>query len=50
LACGLALQQLAGGYLGDVKMPGAWVVVGAAGILPAAALVASAWPAMRAAG
>jgi len=30
-------------------MPGAWVVIGAAGILLAAAVVASAWPAMRAA-
>jgi ABC-type antimicrobial peptide transport system permease subunit len=49
LACGLALQKLAGSYLGDVKMPGAWVVLGAAGILLAAAVVASAWPAMRAA-
>ncbi len=30
-------------------MPGAWVIAGAAGILLAAAVVASAWPAMRAA-
>jgi ABC-type lipoprotein release transport system permease subunit len=30
-------------------MPGAWVVVGAAGVLMAAAVAASAWPAMRAA-
>jgi putative ABC transport system permease protein len=30
-------------------MPGPWVVIGAAGILLAAAVVASAWPAMRAA-
>ncbi len=49
LACGLALQRLAGSYFGNVQMPGAWVVVGAAGVLLAAAVVASAWPAMRAA-
>jgi putative ABC transport system permease protein len=49
LACGLALQQLAGSYFADVRVPGAWVVVGAAGVLLAAAVVASAWPAMRAA-
>jgi predicted permease len=49
LACGLALQRLAGSYFENVRMPGAWVVVGAAGVLLAAAVVASAWPAMRAA-
>ena len=49
LAAGLALRQLAGTYLGEVKMLSAWVVVGAAGILLAAAVIASAWPAMRAA-
>jgi putative ABC transport system permease protein len=49
LACGLALQQLAGSYLENVRMPGVWVVAGAAGVLLAAAVVASAWPAMRAA-
>jgi predicted permease len=49
LACGLALQRLAGSYFENVHMPGAWVVVGAAGLLLAAAVVASAWPAMRAA-
>jgi len=49
LACGLALQQMAGSYFGNVQMPGAWVVVGAAAILLGAAVVASAWPAMRAA-
>jgi predicted permease len=49
LACGLALQRLAGSYFENVRMPGAWVVVGAAAILLAAAVVASAWPAMRAA-
>jgi putative ABC transport system permease protein len=49
LACGLALQRLAGGYFENVRMPGAWVVVGAAGVLLVAAVVASAWPALRAA-
>ncbi|MGA3240073.1 MAG: ADOP family duplicated permease [Bryobacteraceae bacterium] len=49
LACGLGLQQLAGSYFETVRMPGAWVVVGAAGVLLAAAVIASAWPAMRAA-
>jgi predicted permease len=49
LACGIALQQLAGTYFDKVRMPGMWVVIGAAGILLAAAVVASAWPAMRAA-
>ncbi len=49
LACGLALQRLAGSYFGSVRMPGVWVVAGAAGILLAAAVAASAWPAMRAA-
>jgi len=48
LAGGLALQQLAGSYLPDVKVP-ALVVAGAAAILLAAAVIASAWPAMRAA-
>lgn len=49
LAFGLLLQRLAGTYFESVKMPGAWVVAGAAGVLLAAAVVASAWPAMRAA-
>jgi predicted permease len=49
LACGLALERLAGSYFESVKMPGAWVVLGAAGVLLLAAVVASAWPAMRAA-
>ncbi len=46
---GLALQRLAGSYIGNLRMPGAWVVAGAAGILMGAAVAASAWPAMRAA-
>ncbi|HEX4228966.1 MAG TPA: ADOP family duplicated permease [Bryobacteraceae bacterium] len=49
LTCGLALQRLAGSYFGNVRMPGAWVILGAAGVLLVAAVVASAWPAMRAA-
>ena len=49
LAGGIALQKLAGSYLDNLKLPGAWVVAGAAGILLAAAVVASAWPALRAA-
>jgi putative ABC transport system permease protein len=49
LACGFALQRLAGGYFGNIQMPGMWVMIGTAGVLLAAAVVASAWPAMRAA-
>ncbi|HML15737.1 MAG TPA: FtsX-like permease family protein, partial [Bryobacteraceae bacterium] len=49
LAGGFALQRLAGSYFEGARMPGAWVVAGAAGVLLAAAVVASAWPAMRAA-
>ncbi|SPE41030.1 conserved membrane hypothetical protein [Candidatus Sulfopaludibacter sp. SbA3] len=49
LACGLALQQLAGRYVERAQIPGPWVIVGAAVILLAAAVIASAWPAMRAA-
>jgi putative ABC transport system permease protein len=48
LAIGLALQKVAGSWLEGVKTPGAWVIVGAAGVLLVAAVVASAWPAMRA--
>jgi ABC-type antimicrobial peptide transport system permease subunit len=49
LACGLALQRLAGSYFETIQMPGPWVVVGAAFVLLIAGVVASAWPAMRAA-
>jgi predicted permease len=49
LAGGLALLQLAGSYFEGFEMPGAWVVIGAATLLLAAAVIASAWPAMRAA-
>ncbi len=49
LACGFALQRLAGSYFESVRMPSVWVVAGSAGVLMAAAVVASAWPAIRAA-
>ncbi len=49
LACGLLLQRLAAGYFGTMRMPGVSVVLGAAGVLLAAAVIASALPAMRAA-
>jgi len=49
LACGLVLQRVAGSYFETVRLPGTWVVVGAAGVLLAAAVIASAWPALRAA-
>jgi predicted permease len=49
LAGGLALLRLAGSYFEKAEMPGTWVVVGAAAILLAAAVAASAWPALRAA-
>jgi len=49
VACGLALQQLAGSYIDNVRTPGAWVVLGAAAVLLMAAVVASAVPAARAA-
>lgn len=49
LLCGLALQRVAGSYFETLQMPGAGVIVGAAFVLLAAVVVASAWPAMRAA-
>jgi predicted permease len=49
LACGIGLQKMAGNYFESLQMPGAWVITGAAAVLLAAAVVASAWPAMRAA-
>jgi putative ABC transport system permease protein len=49
LAAGIGLQQLAGSYFDGVQMPGAGVVIGAATLLLAAAVIASAWPAIRAA-
>jgi putative ABC transport system permease protein len=49
MAGGMALLTLAGSYFENLHMPGVWVVAGAAAILLAAAVIASAWPAMRAA-
>jgi len=49
LACGYALKSLAARFFEHTEMPGAWVVAGAATLLLATALVASALPAMRAA-
>jgi predicted permease len=49
LGAGYVLQKVAGSYFESIKMPGVWVVIGAAGVLLAAAVAASAWPAMRAA-
>ena len=49
LVCGLILQRLAAGYFEGLRMPGVWVMLGAAGLLLAAAVMASAWPALRAA-
>src|SRR6202789_389985 len=42
LAGGAALQRAARGWFESVSMPGAWVIAGAAGVLLAAAVVASA--------
>ena len=49
LAGGFLLQRVAGSYLAGMKMPGVWVVFGAASVLLGAAVAASAWPAIRAA-
>jgi predicted permease len=48
-AAGYLLARLAGGYLLDMKMPSPLPVVASALILLAAAVMASAWPAARAA-
>jgi predicted permease len=48
-ATGWALARLAGGYIQNVQVPGAVPLVGAAGVLLAAAVVASLMPAARAA-
>jgi putative ABC transport system permease protein len=45
---GLALQRAAGAWLDSVSLPGVWVILGAAALLLAAAVAASAWPALRA--
>ncbi len=49
VACGFGLAQLAGSFLGDLKMPGVLPVAGSALILLLAAVIASAIPAARAA-
>ena len=46
---GFALAQIATKFFADVQLPGAWPVAGAAGVLIAAAVIASALPAARAA-
>lgn len=48
-ACGYGLAQLAGTYLGDLRMPGALPVAGSALVLLLAAVIASVIPAARAA-
>ncbi len=48
-ACGFWLAQLAGSFLGDVKMPGILPVAGSALVLLLAAITAAAIPAARAA-
>ncbi|MGH9349776.1 MAG: ADOP family duplicated permease [Vicinamibacterales bacterium] len=47
-AGGLALTRVAGGYLQEVRIPGALPILGAATILVAAAILASLMPAARA--
>ena len=49
LACGFGLAQLAGSFVGDLKMPGLLPVAGSALVLLLAAVIASAIPALRAA-
>lgn len=48
-ATGYAFARLAGSYIADMRMPGAAPVIAAAAVLLAAAVVASVWPAARAA-
>jgi len=47
--CGLILAKVAGSYFEDVRMPGALPILGSALVLLAAAVIASIWPAARAA-
>ncbi len=49
LVGGFGLQRLASSYFEGLQAPAAWVVAGAAALLLLAAVVASAWPALRAA-
>src|ERR1051325_8312946 len=46
---GFLLAQVAAGWMQGIQMPGAVAVAGAAMVLLAAAVIASAWPAFRAA-
>lgn len=48
-ACGFGLANLAGSFLGELKMPGVLPVAGSALVLLLAAVIASAIPALRAA-
>jgi putative ABC transport system permease protein len=48
-ACGYALARLAGSYFLDIRMPSVLPVVVSAVVLLAAAVIASVWPAARAA-
>jgi putative ABC transport system permease protein len=48
-ACGYALARLAGSYVQGMQMPGFLPILGSAAVLLAAAVVASVWPAARAA-
>jgi predicted permease len=45
---GFALLRFAGGFFGDIKIPGAGALAGAAAVLIAAAVIASVMPATRA--
>jgi predicted permease len=49
IACGFALAQLAGTFLGDLKMPGLLPIAASALVLLLAAVIASVMPAARAA-
>jgi putative ABC transport system permease protein len=49
VACGFGLVQVAGSFLGDMKMPGVLPVAGSALVLILAAVIASVIPAARAA-
>ena len=46
---GLVLARVAGRYIAEVQLPGAWPLIAAAAVIVAAAAVASAIPAVRAA-
>jgi putative ABC transport system permease protein len=48
-ACGYALARLAGSYFLDIRMPSVLPVIASAVVLLAAAVIASVWPAARAA-